>query len=247
MSTTTKDFSEKESDHYVWNTLFTRQTSYLQAKVWDGFFERLYRLGLEADRKPDWHVLNDNLHRETGWGIHAVNGLVPAKAYLTFLSRGTFPVNPALRSLEDLDHAKDPDFFHDVFGHLHLLFIPEFANYIRQLSRLALIYLDHEEALSLLAQFNKWTTEYGLIQEANQLRIYGAGLVSSYGEIQHVLSDDAEKWPAEVSQMLKTKHQPAQLQPQYFVIPSFGWLAESLPEVEKYIVALKVEAGPTDQ
>lgn len=246
MQTNRGSHLDSSTELYVWNTLFTRQTQYLQGKVWDGFFDSLAQLGLEAGRLPDWQTLHGQLYRASGWGIHAVDGLVPARQYLTFLSNGIFPVNPTLRSLEDLDHAKEPDLFHDLFGHLHLLFIPAYAAYIRQLSRVALNYLDCEKALYLLAQFNKWTTEYGLIREGNQLGIYGAGLVSSFGEAQHAQSDDAEKWPAEVSLMLNTPHQPAQLQPQYFVIPSFEWLEESLPEVERFVHAVKVEASPTD-
>lgn len=227
-----------EENTKTWNFLFSRQMTFLKGKVWKGFESNLATLGLLQDKLPNLEEVDNNLFKLSNWNVQLVDGFVNPDKYLTYLSSARFPVNPRIRPHENLDFAKEPDLFHDSFGHLHLLINKDYCTYLQGISKLALKYIEDPQRLYLLTQFNKWTTEFGLIREQGEVKIYGAGLVSSILEAEYVFSGTPKLFEADVNQMIATPHKPIELQDQYFVIDSFSWLSRSLVEIEQYLLNL---------
>jgi phenylalanine-4-hydroxylase len=229
-------------DFEVWRILYQRQVETLAGKVCDEFYSGLDALGLEASTIPEFETFSDQLEAASGWRVEAVEGQLPGREYWSLITNKRFPSATTLRGRHELSHAKDPDMFHDVFGHLPLLADETYRDFLRGMSRIALDHLEVPGTMRRLGRVYKWTIEYGVMRSNGGHRVYGAGLISSSKEIEHVFSDDAEKLPFSVEAAFATRHVPASLQPAYFAIESIDQLLESLPEIERTL--REVPAAP---
>jgi len=227
----------------TWSILFERQVVGLQGKACDEFLDGVAVLGLDAEIIPTFSELGDRLEEASGWRIDPVDGQLSGRDYWQLIGNKRFPVVPTLRGRDELDHAREPDFFHDVFGHIPLLTHPPYSAFLRDMSTIALQRIDDKTALKKIGRIYKWTIEYGLIDTPAGLRVYGAGLASSSKEIEHVFRDDVAKLPYEPRTVLLTPHTPASLQDAYFVISSFDQLLQTFPEVEA-LVFQTAQDGP---
>src|SRR5205823_3950319 len=130
-----------------------------------------------------------------------------------------FPATTWLRQRDQLDYLPEPDMFHDTFGHVPVLTNQAFCDFLAALSRIALRFVDHPEAIDMISRLYWYTVEFGLIQEGDQLRIYGGGILSSPGETRYSLySDVPKRLPYNVSVLLQTPYIIDHFQEQYFVI-----------------------------
>ena len=123
--------------------------------------------------------------------------------------------------------------FHDVFGHVPLLSHPTFCQFFEGFAKIGMQYLDEPELLDILGRIYWFTVEFGLIKEADKLKIYGAGIMSSYGESQFSLSDAPTHKPFHVAEILSTDYDNSRIQDLYFVIDSYEQLFESLGSIER--------------
>ena len=115
-----------------------------------------------------------------------------------------FPASTWLRALSKIDYLEEPDMFHDVFGHVPLLTNQPFVDYLQELSKIALRYIDNAWAIQLISRIYWFTVEFGLIRENGKMRIYGAGILSSAGETKFSLSDEATHVDFDVDTILQT-------------------------------------------
>lgn len=227
-------YEDYTAEHFeVWAILYARQLEFLRGRVYDGYYEGLAALGFSAAEIPRIPKLSGHLDALAGWRLQVVEDFLPPDEYLTTTATRTLPVTAFLRGMDELDHSKRPDMFHDVFGHTALLMVPAFREYLEQLSALAVERIDDPSWVYRIANFNKWVTEFGLITAADgSLRAYGAGLLSSSGELDYALGDAADaplRLPVDVRTMISTPHQRAEYQAQYFVLSSFEQLRELVP------------------
>jgi phenylalanine-4-hydroxylase len=230
-------YEDYTAEHFeVWAILYARQLEFLRGRVYDGYYEGLAALGFSAKEIPRIPNLSAHLDAIAGWRLRVVEDFLPPDEYLTTTATRMLPVTAFLRGLDELDHSKRPDMFHDVFGHTALLTIPAFCEYFEQLSALAVERIDDPQWVYLVANFNKWVTEFGLVTAADgTLRAYGAGLLSSSGELAWALGgalgEGPRRLPVDVRTMVATPHQRAEYQAQYFVLPSFDRLRDLVPEL----------------
>ena len=120
-----------DAEHGVWRTLFERQIRLLPGRVCEEYTSGLEALCVAADGIPDFRRLSDVLMRATGWRVVAVPGLIPDAAFYKLLAERKFPAGNFIRRPDQLDYLQEPDVFHDVFGHVPMLFNPVFADYIQ--------------------------------------------------------------------------------------------------------------------
>jgi phenylalanine-4-hydroxylase len=212
-------------DHFVWDTLFARQQAKLAGRVVRDFEEGLDVLRLDHPGIPRLDELNERLSARTGWTVVCVPGLVPDGIFFEHLSRRRFPAGNFIRSAAQLDYLEEPDIFHDVFGHVPMLAQPKVADFMQELGRQGLKALK-AGAIHRLARLYWYTVEFGLAREDGELRIYGAGLASSFGEADWSLdSPEPSRRPFELERVLRTRYRNDAFQTGYFVIDSF----EDLP------------------
>ena len=208
-------------DHWVWDTLFARQQTLLHGRAVAEFEQSLEVLHLSRPGVPNLDELNDKLHARTGWTVVAVPGLVPDDVFFRHLSQRRFPAGNFIRSPRQLDYLEEPDVFHDVFGHVPLLAQPAVGDFMQALGELGLEALDHDE-LHRLARLYWYTVEFGLSRENGELKIYGAGILSSFGESHYSLeSARPTRAPFDLRKVLRTSYRTDSFQKRYFVIDSF--------------------------
>ena len=226
-------------EHAVWRTLFERQSLTLKGRACAEFLAGVDTLAVSAERIPDFLRLNDILDRATGWRIVAVPGLVPDEIFFDHLAHRRFPSTCFIRRRDQLDYIQEPDVFHDVFGHVPLLVNPVFGDYMQAYGQGGLKALGLG-SLRNLARLYWYTVEFGLIQTAHGLRIYGSGIVSSKGESIYCLESAAPNRIAfDLLRIMRTKYRIDDFQETYFVIDGFEQLFEATrPDFTPYYAAL---------
>ena len=213
-----------EQDHQTWRTLYARQAQLLNGRACDEYLRGLQQLRMSHERVPNFNELNEILRAHTGWQIVAVNGLVPDEVFFDHLANRRFPCTWWMRRPEQMDYLQEPDCFHDVFGHVPLLINPVFADYMQAYGEGGLK-AERLQVLPMLARLYWYTVEFGLIQTADGLRIYGAGIVSSKAESLYSLDSDApHRVGFDLRRILRTEYKIDDVQKTYFVIRDFAQL-----------------------
>lgn len=233
-----ENFSAEE--HGVWDTLFVRQLPYLGQRIVAPFREGIPKLGLDEPGIPDLDRLNERLEPLTGWRLVSVAGIVPDDAFFAMLAERRFPIGNFIRPADSLDYLKEPDCFHDVFGHVPMLAHEPVARLMQALGRLGVeaIAAGHGETISRLY----WhTVEFGLAREDGEVKILGAGLASSFGEAHFALEADVPRPRFTVQSAAATPYRNDVFQPLYFVSDSLEQTAERLEELD--VEALAELAG----
>lgn len=217
-----------ETDHNTWKVLFERQSSLLQKRAAEEIILGLEELEICNNQIPKFSALNHILKRKTSFSIVPVKGFIPEDLFFKFLSERKFPSTCFIRKPNQLDYLEEPDIFHDVFGHVPLLVNPIFADFMELFGRKGLEAIE-AGMLKFAATLYWFTVEFGLIQSANELRIYGAGITSSKGESIYCLDSEV---PARVKfnaiRVMKTQYHIDSFQETYFVIESFQQLFDAL-------------------
>lgn len=222
-------------DFKVWNILYTRQMKYLKGRVSKEFLQALETVGFHAEAIPNFKKINQVLARTTGWQLHTVENLAPAKAFFQHLSRKEFTATCWLRSMEELDYLEEPDMFHDVFAHTPLLSNQDYTDFFHKFGELALRCVAHEDIITKLQRLYWFTIEFGLIRNKDGLKIYGAGIISSKNETLHSLSDRSTKLDYNIDQIFEHDFRIDTIQESYYVIDSFKQLTDSFTEVEQKV------------
>lgn len=215
--------------HKVWELLFQEQMVVLQDRATAPYLAGLEVAGFEPTRIPRFTAINEALQRLTGWQVYAVPGIIDNKPFFELLAQRQFPATTWMRSLAQLKYIEEPDMFHDVFGHVPLLSEPHFAEFLNGLSQIALRHIEHPTAVELMARLYWYTVEFGLIQEAGAVRIYGAGILSSPGESVYCLSEEPEHRIFDLVSILETPYIKDCYQAQYYIAQSYEELYDSLP------------------
>lgn len=213
-------------DHATWKTLFERQTRLLPGRACDEFVQGMRELPIGAEQIPDFRRLSDILMARTGWQVVAVPGLVPDEVFFEHLANRRFPAGQFIRQPHQLDYLEEPDVFHDVFGHVPMLMNPAIADYI-QAYGVGGLRAQQLGVLDKLARVYWYTIEFGLVQQKDGLRIYGAGIASSASETIFALDDASpNRVRFDLERVLRTRYRIDDFQETYFVIDSLDQLLE---------------------
>ena len=232
----TQDYDAYTAEDFkVWRLLYERQIANLPKAASQDYLEGLKRIHFHSGQIPDFRKTNIFLAELTGWQIHVVPGLIPDDEFFQLMANKRFPASTWLRELRKIDYLEEPDMFHDVFGHVPLLTNRPFVNYLQQLSKIALRYIDNPWVIQLISRIYWFTVEFGLIREKGQIRIYGAGILSSAGETKFSLSDEATHVDFDVDTILQTPYRKDEFQKQYFVIDSYEQLYHSTDRIERFL------------
>jgi phenylalanine-4-hydroxylase len=222
--------SYSAEEHALYRRLFERQSRLVPRYACAEWIDAV--AGLDAAREiPRFDQVSKRLQAKTGWRIVAVPGLIPDDAFFTHLANRRFPVTVWLRKPEEFDYIVEPDVFHDFFGHVPLLFDPVYADHLHEYGKggLKAMRLD---AVKMLARLYWFTIEFGLIRVGSQVRAYGAGLLSSGGELAYCVDDPRpQRLAFDLERVMRTEYQIDRYQEKYFVIESFEQLMrETAPD-----------------
>ena len=215
------------AEHDRWDRLFRRQREVTRGRACAAALEAMAALELSPSGIPHMGRLSDRLEKLTGWRIVPVAELVPDEIFFEHLANRRFPAGAFIRPEAEFDYLQEPDIFHDIFGHVPLLANPVFADFMQAYGK------GGQRAMKLgqlhnLARLYWYTVEFGLIQEADGLRIYGAGILSSPQETVFALEDASpNRIGFDLKRLMRTKYIIDDFQQTYFVIDSFEALLEA--------------------
>lgn len=219
-------YSAEENE--TWSILFERQMAGVHGTACSEYLTGLEQLALPTHRAPQCPEISAALIKATGWTVSPVPALIDADLFFTMLARREFPAASFIRRRDELNYLREPDLFHEIFGHAPLLTHPDFADFTQAYGRLGAQASAAEQ--EILARLYWFTIEFGLIQKPGQpLQVYGAGIASSIGETAHALHDPhVDRRPFDVDDILRTDFRIDKMQPHYFVLNHFSDLFETM-------------------
>ena len=239
-----------EENHQAWRCLYTRILERWQKYANERFLHGVEVLRLDPDHIPRLEAVNRFLNPLTGFKAKAVSGYVPAFVFLNCLRNREFPTTITIRDIDTLDYLPEPDIFHDVAGHVPMHTDNPFADTLVRFgdcahtaAEMAAGIRDEKEKIRRLisifkamARFFWFTIEFGLIRSKAGLKVYGSGLLSSYGEIAHAIeSPDGQRSPIQMEWVINQYFEIDHYQPLLFVIDSFDQLFEKVGQLEDWM------------
>ncbi len=214
----------REEDR-IWAALYERQMKVLPGRACEEYMHALARLNLPPERVPQATEVSKVLRRHTGWEVAPVPALIKFDDFFRLLSEKKFPAASFIRTWDEFDYLQEPDIFHEIFGHTPLLTDERFAEFTHAYGKYGLKATKEDRAL--LAALYWFTVEFGLINTPKGLRAYGAGIMSSPGELVYSLtSNKPQRKPFDPVDAMRTPYRIDIYQPVYFVIDSLYDLFE---------------------
>jgi phenylalanine-4-hydroxylase len=229
-----------KEDQHVWNLLFERQWNNLQEKGSTVYLKSLSEMQdvINKDELPHFQKINQWFEGRTGWSINVVPGLIPVNDFFELLSKKKFCSSTWLRSIKNMDYLEEPDMFHDIFGHIPLLADPVFSSFMEAFGKLGVENKENELIVLQLQRLYWFTIEFGVINEQT-IKSYGAGIMSSFGETNHVASGKVNFKPFDIQEIIQTPFKTDEIQTTYFVLESFEQLIDSIPFMRNEIKKTK--------
>jgi phenylalanine-4-hydroxylase len=239
-----------EANQEAWQRLFTRIKPRWYHYANDAFLRGIDSLCLDPDHIPKLEDVNRFLCPLTGFRAQAVSGYVPAFVFFDRLRNRQFPTTITIRSLDSLDYLPEPDIFHDIAGHVPMHTDRAFAETLVRFGECAHTAADcvsgirdHTErshvltnVIRAMARFFWFTVEFGLMRSRNGLRVYGSGLLSSFGEIEHSIeSPNVQRYPVQIEWLVNQAFEIDHYQPLLFIVDSFDHLYELVGKLEEMV------------
>lgn len=168
----------------IWSTLYEKQESAAFHYAHSSWCEGLKRLNIsELPLVEDLNVPH--------WKVQPILGKSPEEIFWYRLANGIFNVNQRLRAEDQLAYLEERDYFHDVFGHMPILFDVKYGQYVRALGIFWQFAQQTKKTAQALSNIYWYTSEFGLVIEHGRSKAYGAGVLSSQAELQYAMSNDA--------------------------------------------------------
>jgi phenylalanine-4-hydroxylase len=214
-----------EEEHEVWavvsQELEVRHQTYACAAYLDGAAS----IDLPSDRLPQLRDVDAAVHARSGFHIYPVPGLVPKRRFYGDLADRVFNSTQYIRHHSVPFYTPEPDIVHEIIGHAQMLASPVFAD-LHQRAGEASRRSRSEETLDFFSRVFWFTLEFGVVHEDGETKAYGAGLLSSYGEITEFRDADIRPW--DIYEMGTRDYDITHYQPVLYEAPSFKYMVDEL-------------------
>lgn len=216
------DYTDEEQG--IWQHVATRLDELHQKHASPFYLQAKRDLGITTERIPQLSEMNRRLKELTGFRLAPIEGLVETRGFLSWLSYRTMLSTQYIRHHSRPEYTPEPDIVHEAIGHIPMFTNPNFADYSQFIGHGARIATDKQ--LEELGRLYWFTVEYGMVEHKGEIKAYGAGLLSSYGELEHSFTDKVERRPFSLEQVINTPYDYSDMQPILYVIPSYAELKE---------------------
>jgi len=242
-------------NHEAWRRLFARMQDRWQKYANPHFLKGIECLCLDPQKVPRLEDVNEFLCPLTGFQAKPVSGYVPAFLFFDCLRNRAFPTTITIRRSDRLDYLPEPDIFHDIAGHVPMHTDKAFADTLVRFGDCAHTAADVVKSIAdeaerthvlasiirAMARFFWFTIEFGLMNTDKGMKVYGSGLLSSYGEIEHCIeSPDVQRYPIQLEWVVNQGFEIDKYQPLLFYVNSFDHLFSLVDELEVWMKAGKL-------
>jgi phenylalanine-4-hydroxylase len=239
-----------EENHEAWRRLFARMQPRWDRYANPNFKKGVANLCLDPDRVPRLDDVNRFLSPLTGFQAKPVSGYVPAFLFFDCLRNRAFPTTITIRDHNRLDYLPEPDIFHDIAGHVPMHTDRAFADTLVRFgdcahtaAEMVAGIKDEDEQVrrvvsifKALARFFWFTVEFGLMRGTDGLKVYGSGLLSSYGEIEHCIeSPEVQRYPVQLEWVINQYFEIDHYQPLLFIVDSFDHLYDLVGQLDQWM------------
>lgn len=216
------DYTEEEQN--IWRIVAKRLEESHARRASRFYLQAKKDLGISNDRIPQLTEMNRRLKQLSNFRLAPIEGLVETRAFLSWLSWRTMLSTQYIRHDSRPEYTPEPDIVHESIGHIPMFTNRSFADFSQFIGHGARVASDQQ--LEELGRLYWFTVEFGLIEEDGRIKAYGAGLLSSYGELENAFTDNVERRPFNLEEVINTPYDYAEMQPLLFVIPSYSELKE---------------------
>jgi phenylalanine-4-hydroxylase len=225
------DVAYTEQEHEVWAEVWRHLDPLHDRYACREYRQAGHRIALSRERIPQLTEVNATIHPLHGFRMVPVSGLVAAKAFLSRLGYDVFLSTQYMRHHSVPLYTPEPDVVHELIGHAATFAEPTFVALNRAFGEAALRAQDDPATIERIGRLYWYTLEFGVVREAGRLRVYGAGLLSSFGELGRFEGEEElHEWSVE--EIADTPYDPTMYQQKLFIAPSFdgmvndvlGWL-----------------------
>jgi len=221
-------YTEEETG--VWRAVMDRLSELHEVHAASTYLQGFRRLGMSESRPPVPGALAERLKEQTGYGLVLTDGLLDARVFLSHLGERRQPCTVYLRHGSRPDYTPEPDLVHEAVGHAPMLTDPDAARLNEVIGHAA--GLASERQLQALLRIYWFTLEFGLVEERTGLRAYGAGLLSSFGELPHAFSAAVDRRPFRLAEVIEQDYHHDRMQDVLFVVPGLG---AALAEIQPWL------------
>jgi phenylalanine-4-hydroxylase len=212
-------------EHEVWRIVSHELAAKHRKYATKSFIDGEAALGLPRDHIPQLAEVSDRLAPVAGFRYEPVAGLAPLRTFYGSFANDVFLSTQYIRHHSSPLYTPEPDIVHEVIGHANQLADPETAALYRLVGE-AVQRVETDAALRLLSRVFWFTFEFGVVEEAGDLKTYGAGILSSYGELDAFRA--AEIHPLDFAAMAGVEYDITKYQPLLFAARSMSALHDAL-------------------
>lgn len=216
------DYNEQEQE--IWRTVANRLAEIQSRRASKFYLQAKKDLGISSDRIPQLTEMNRRLKVMSNFRLAPIEGLVETRGFLSWLSWRTMLSTQYIRHHSRPEYTPEPDIVHESIGHIPMFTNRAFADFSQFIGHGARVATDDQ--LEELGRLYWFTVEFGVIDEDGENKAYGAGLLSSYGELENAFTDSVERRPFDLEQVINTDYDYSEMQPILYVIPSYGYLKD---------------------
>jgi phenylalanine-4-hydroxylase len=185
-------------------------------------------LAITRDVIPQMRHLSDRLRRQTNMHLVPAEGALPYRVFYEHIAERGFPVTQFLRHGSHPEFTPEPDMIHDCLGHVPHLMNQDYAELLTLIAKAASTTPKGDQVLAL-KRFSWFSIEFGLMAEGGDTKVFGAGILSSTGEIPYSLfSAEVKREPFVTETVITTDYDPSRMQDHLFIAPSLPFLRREL-------------------